>query len=294
METTFTLTKSPAIIRRLVLFAALFLVVFPLSVLYLLLVIGGDWLNAYLPACQELLAGRSPYNQFNFFNPPWALLPLLPLALLPAKVGSVILSVTNVLVFAGVAHRLGAKPIVVLLIATLPPVLYSTNIDWMVALGLILPPQIGLFFVLVKPQVGIFVALFWFVQTSRRGLRETVRVFAPVTIVFILSLLIFGPYPLKSVGQLSQIANPWNAHIFPYGVPVGLALLGAAVRGKRAGYAATAAPFLSPYSLLWSWPVALLGLLPDTAMTVLAVVGVWMIDLTQTHLGSYILSMLRH
>jgi hypothetical protein len=263
-----------------------------LAIFYLLMDTGADWQGALLPACRELLAFRSPYDQFNFFNPAWALLPLLPLSFLPDKVGSVILSITNVMVFAYIAHRLKARPLIVILIATLPPVLYSTNIDWMVALGLIMPPQIGLFFVLVKPQVGVFIALFWFSQAARYGVREVLRTFAPVTVAFILSFIVFGFYPLKWVGQLSLLDNHWNIQIFPYGIPVGLVLIGTSLRNKQLGLSATAAPFLSPYSLMWSWPVAVLGLLPDAFITTLAIAGIWIIDLSQTGLARYILYML--
>lgn len=76
------------------LFAALIII----GVAYLILPTGEDWEIFYLPAAQQILAGQSPYQIPGFFNPPWILLPLLPLALLPAKVGSVVIFCSGLIV----------------------------------------------------------------------------------------------------------------------------------------------------------------------------------------------------
>ncbi|MGH2582595.1 MAG: hypothetical protein ACRDFQ_06830 [Anaerolineales bacterium] len=59
-----------------------------------------------------LFEGRSPYDaRVGFTNAPWALLPLLPVALLPEAVGRGVLFVITFAVMAVAAVRLGAKHI---------------------------------------------------------------------------------------------------------------------------------------------------------------------------------------
>jgi len=62
----------------------------------------------------------------------------------------------------------------------------------------VLPPVVGLFFIAVKPQVGIAVAIFWFVEAARRGGgREVVKVFAPIAVALAAPLAVFGWWPLR-------------------------------------------------------------------------------------------------
>ena len=78
----------------------------------------------------ELLAGRSPYHldrgiqgswdAYAFFNAPWALLPLIPLALLPVQIGRALLAIITMVSFGYVAHRLGGKPLMIGLLLVSP------------------------------------------------------------------------------------------------------------------------------------------------------------------------------
>jgi hypothetical protein len=54
---------------------------------YSYLPLGVDWYSTYRPAALEILNLRSPYNIPSFFNAPWILLPILPIAFLPEKMG---------------------------------------------------------------------------------------------------------------------------------------------------------------------------------------------------------------
>ena len=60
-------------------------------------------------------------------------------------------------------------------------------------------------------------------------------------------------------------------------IPVGLALLVAAVRKRRIEYAMGASPCLSPYVLFHSWSSALVSIVSLEAETVAAVVGLWVV-----------------
>ena len=242
---------------------------------------GVDWHNTFRPAARELLLARNPYKIEGFFYATWALLPIVPIALLPENVGRAVFLLVSMLAFGFTAYRLGAKPVALLAFLLSPPVIHcllNANIDWMPVLGFVLPPQIGLFFVVIKPQVGFAVGLFWLVEAWRKGgLREVVRVFGPVTAGLLASFIIFrsaGFWPLRFSHTLTFW---WNASLWPMSIPVGLALLVAAIRKRRIEYAMGAAPCLSPYVLFHSWSGALVSIVSLEAETVAAVIGLWVL-----------------
>jgi hypothetical protein len=241
---------------------------------------GVDWHLAFRPAALNLLAGRSPYEVNGFFNAPWAVLPLLPIALLPENLGRAILFLVSMLVYAGVARRLGATKLSFLAFLFSPPVIHgllNANIDWLAMLGFVLPPQIGLFFLATKPQIGLGAAVYWLADIWRRkGFRQVVLVFSPVTIAVLVSFLLFGLWPLR-FGQ--EIDLWWNASLWPASIPVGITLLVAAIRKRKLEYAMGAGPCLSPYVLLHAWAGALAALVSLQWETLAAVAGLWILVL---------------
>jgi hypothetical protein len=237
---------------------------------------GNDWLKSFRPAITELFSGGNPYFAHGFLGPPWVLLPLAPLALLPPDIGLVVVAAINLFAFGYVAHRLGAKPLVIATLLVTPQVLWGShmgNIDWMVALGLVMPPRVGLFFVLAKPQIGAPIALFWLVEAFRRGgLPAALKTFAPVSIALLASFSLYGLWPLQATGVLDV---PWNISLFPYALPVGIALLAASICNRRLNLAIFSSPFFSPYLAVYSLPVAVLGLLPAQLSTTVALISLW-------------------
>lgn len=237
-----------------------------------------DWHTVFRPASLAVLSGGSPYSVDGFFYVPWSILPLLPLAFLPENIGRALLVL---LTFAGyffVARRLGAKTIAIVFLLLSPIVLHEIlngNIDWLAVLGFVFPPQIGLFFIVIKPQVGVAVGLFWFVQSWRSGgWRNTVRVFAPVALAIGLSIIIYGWWFLPA---RQTVSFWWNASLWPMSIPVGLALLVAAIRKGRIEFAMGASPCLSPYVLFHSWVGALLAIVNSVPETIAAVIGLWIL-----------------
>ncbi len=243
-----------------------------------LLPAGVDWRLAFRPAAREMLSGHSPYLVSGFFNPPWTLLPMLPLALLPEALGRAFFLVMNLILFVYVAYRLGATAITMLFFLLSPPVLHSLlngNIDAFVLLGFVLPPPIALFFLSIKPQIGAGVALFFLVEAWRAGkLRGVIKTFAPVSAAWLVSFLLYGWW-IGDWGQ--EVELWWNASLWPLSIPVGLALLVAAVRLRRKEFAMAAAPCLSPYVLLHAWVGALAALMTLPAEMIAAVIGLWII-----------------
>lgn len=241
---------------------------------------GVDWSTAYRPAIWRILRGEALYSEFvdgQFLGfTPWSLIPLIPLALLPEELGRAALFLISILAFMYTAHKLGAKPISNALLILSPPVIHGLlngNIDWLATLGFVFPPQIGLFFISTKPQIGIAVGIYWLIDHWRsKGLADSVRVFAPFTITFVVSLLLWGLWPLNFNTQLNLW---WNASLWPYSIPFGLLLLGLAINKRRNEFAMAASPLLSPYILFHSWVGALMSIIRSVPAMLLAFLGLW-------------------
>ena len=242
---------------------------------------GIDWAFYFQPAALKLLMFQSPYVIQGFPSPPWALLPMLPFAILPPAISRAGWLVLSIVMFAWSIYRLGAKPIALAAFVASPLVMHSllnANIDWMVIFGFTLPPQIGLFFISVKPQMGSVVAVFWLFEAWRKGrAREVVRVFAPFTIVLLLSFVVFGFYPREWVTV--EVDQWWNASLWPMSIPVGLTLAVAAIYRRRVQFAMAASPLLSPYVLFHAYSGALSALAGYTVEMVTAVIGLWILVL---------------
>jgi hypothetical protein len=241
---------------------------------------GIDWHYVFRPASLRTLSGKSPYDVPSFFSAPWGLLPLLPFAVLPENVGRAAAFVLGIAVFAFTAYRMGAKPVGMIAFLVSPPVLHcllNSNIDWLPLLGFVLPPRIGLFLLAVKPQVGFGVALFWLVEEWRKGgLRQVFHTFWPISAALLVSFGVFGFWPVK-FRTAYDISEHFNASLWPLTIPVGLALLVAAIRRRNARPAMAAAPCLSPYVLLHAWSGVLISFVSESAELVAAVVGLWII-----------------
>lgn len=224
--------------------------------------VGVDWKGAFRRAALKMLAGESPYQITSFFNPPWTLFPLLPIALLSPALGSAVMYVLNLFSYLFVAIKLKTNFWLIIVFVLLSNMILNSNngnIEGILAIGFILPPQIGLFFVLAKPQMGIAVAVFWAIESYRTGgLEKIIQVFLPVVLAYIISFVIFGVYIKNSV-QLADVW--WNSSIFPEGVPIGIILLGIAIWKREIKFAIAASPFFATYLTPHTWAVVWLGLL---------------------------------
>ena len=244
-----------------------------------LLPYGVDWSSPIRPACLAMLQGKNPYESVEYFGfAPWAMIPLLPAALLPEQVGRGILFVASLVAFAYGIRKLGAKPVAAAAFLISPPVVHSllnANLDCLPLIGFTLPPAIGLFFISVKPQMGSVVALFWLVESWKSGgFWKVVKVFAPFGAVFLVSLVIFGFWPAHYF-EIQTVSATWNASLWPVSIPIGLALAVAALRKREMRFAMAASPCLSPYVLLHAWSGALASLAPFSAEMIAAVAGLW-------------------
>ncbi len=239
---------------------------------------GVDWYTAFRPATLEFLAGRSPYNIDGFFNPPWTLLPLIPFALVPENVGRTLLIFTGFAIFIYIGNRLGGSKWAIIAILLSPPIMHGMlngNIDWLALLGVVTPPQIGLFFISTKPQIGIAITFFWLIEAWRNGgWREILRVFLPITMATLLSLIFYGLWPLRAG---VEVGLWWNASLWPMSLPIGIVLLVTAIRKRKINYAMGASPCFAPYILFHSWIVAVYALIESTPETIAVVIGLWLL-----------------
>jgi len=262
--------------RRIVVAGLAIVVIGLLIILPDVLPVGIDWRDDFRPAARALMFTGTPYSVPIFINAPWTLLPLLPFALLPEKIGGAALFLIGLGAFAYSAYRLGAKPLVMMAFLLSPPVIHcllNGNLDWMALLGMVLPPPIGLILIATKPQMGSVVAIFWLFEAWRNGgWRQVVRTFWPITAVLAISFLLFGFWPARFTLATTLW---WNASLWPASIPVGLALAVAAIRRRDIRYAMAASPCLSPYVLLHSWSGAVAALLAAPLEFFAAWIGLW-------------------
>lgn len=248
---------------------------------YRYLLPGLDWIKTFRPATLELLSGRTPYAVRTFFMPPWALLPFVPFVWLPERLGGVILTNLGILAYVYLLYKLKARPAAALAFLLSPAAivgLHSGNIDWLVMLGFVLPPPIGLLLVMIKPQVGIAVAVYWlFIGWKEGKIKKVFQSFTPVVIAYLLSFAAYG-FWLQKVDTLvegSSLRSYMDINLWPVSIPLGLVLLVIALRQRNQFFAFMASPFLSPYVGANSYAVVILGLARYPLEAVAASAGLW-------------------
>jgi hypothetical protein len=246
-----------------------------------------DWLENYGPAALAVWHGLSPFSVPVFFAAPWAVFLLIPFALLPHNLGRWCLLVLAICAYALLAYRLGAKPMTMALLLLSYPVLADItngNIEWLAMLGFILPAQIGLIFVLIKPQVGIGVALYWLMEAWHTGgIRQVIKTFAPVTILFLLSFALYGFWPLYFLNTLqmareirSAQAIDYNFSLWPWGLLIGLPLLVQSIRRREKRLSMMSSPFLAPYALIATYGTCLLAWIDQPVLFFIAWLLTWL------------------
>lgn len=245
---------------------------------------GVDWSKTFRPAALALMQGHSPYTDPSvaspFAGPPWALLPLASIAFLPEELGRGFFFALSLAGFATAALRLRARPLALAAFLCSPPVLHcllNANIDWMPLLGFTLPPVWGLFLVMVKPQMGFAVAIYWLVESLRKGgVGLALRTFAPAGAAYLLSFALFGFWPAQ-MASVSGMSTGWNASLWPASIPIGLVLLTLAISRRNPQPALAASPLLSPYVLLHSWAGVILAVIRDNRAALAAGLFFWLL-----------------
>lgn len=239
-----------------------------------------DLIHFFLPAARALLAGQSPYDVAGFYNPPWALVPVVP-ALLPGGLG--IYFGLSLVVLAYVAYKRGASPLNMALFLTAPPVVqsyYQGNLEWVALAGLLLPPRWGLLLLAVKPQVGAGAAAWWVYDAWRRGgWRLVGATVLPLAAALAGSFVVFGAWPLAA-REAPTLA--WNASLWPLGLVGGLVMLSLAARREDGlDLALAASPLLSPYVAFSSYAGCVLALAARRRELVITWLALWGVTLVR-------------
>lgn len=239
--------------------------------------VGIDWKETFYPAARALLNGGNPYEVPTFRNAPWTILLIAPFALFSETTGGILFFIASIFLYAWAAIRLQASRLALIAFLLSPPVVYGMrmlNVDVFVLIGFTLPAQFGLFLVLIKPQMGAAMIPFWLVRAFKQGgVRDVVVTFAPVTLVSILSFLLFGNW--LSGRQADLLDSFWNASLWPWAIPIGVVLTALSLRDLRADFAMAASPFLSPYLAYHSWVSVLAGLIRRDFELTIAVAAMW-------------------
>lgn len=237
---------------------------------------GVDWKGTIRTGALELLSGRTPYTRVTRCLPPWIYILVSPLAILPVGLSTAIMFVLSYLVYSFVLFRLKANPWVIAAFVLNSFAFLNAkngNLDFLAAFGFILPPQIGLFFVLSKPQIGAGIAIYWLVQAWRTGkAREVIRVFAPVGLAYLASFIIFGFWPLLVSGMTN---DRFNMSLFPVGIIVAVIMLAKSIRDKNPLYAMGSGPFLAPYVNKTSFAVTLFPFIPYPVLLLIVTALSW-------------------
>jgi hypothetical protein len=284
-EQASVLSKLPIQMQIMIVGLAAIALIVMLTLLAPHLDTGVDWFEAQRPATRAVLRGQSPYsingiNDTNayFFNPPWTVILLLPIAILPPNLSYAVFVVAAMASYIYAAVKMGMSFRVMFLFLLSPPVLMglvNANIDWLVVLGFALPPQIGLFFISVKPQMALMVGVFWlYMAFVQGGIKEVVRVFGPFTLVTLLSFVVFGVWPLFSLDV--RLGSSANASLWPVSIPFGLVAMAAAIKERKQEWAMLASPLLTPYLVFHSYVGALLAAARSDLYMIVAVIGCYL------------------
>jgi hypothetical protein len=219
---------------------------------------GVDWL-IFKDAVRVL---ENPYVVDGFFSPVWALVPVVPFQFLPEPLGYIAFAVFNLFCFVFVAMKMRMRFLLFLPWLIFGGVLRNSlfgNIDGVVSLGLVLPPQIGLLFLMAKPQIGLPIAVFWaYISYRNGGFALVARTFFPVAAAFLLSFAVYGLWILKA-GALTDIS--WNTALWPWAIPLGVFSLAWALWKRELRWALVSTAFLTPYLAVQSWAFMWLGVL---------------------------------
>jgi len=206
-----------------------------------------DW-QAYRAAVLAFLAGQNPYHAgwgiFRFFYPPWALIALLPYALLPHDAAFFAMAITSSLVLIMLSRRFGLGTLGTFFLLSTPMHLYALgygNAAWLPWIGLLLPTPLALIFLSIKPHVTFAVILVVLLREwDRRGLYGVMLAAAPTALLTIVWLALWG---LPDLGG----PNIGNISLFPWTLLLGIPALAIALHRRSVRMAAFANPFLIPY-----------------------------------------------
>jgi len=194
-----------------------------------------DWYNYYYPAIHS---ASDPFVVSGYFNPPWLVWLLSPLALLTAADSHVLWIVIILLLTVRCVYALGGGWLGAVLTVISPGFLLTVmngQIDVLVLLGLLTGSWL---LILIKPQVASL-AIAYDVIARRRIDWTAVIVAAGSLVVFILFMTRPG------AGHL--LTTPTNITPWPWGILVGIVLFAISLIRRDRYLSALSTFFFAPY-----------------------------------------------
>ncbi len=233
--------------------------------------------QAFYDASRALLSGQNPYSVERFLNPLHVAILFVPLAILPFGVAYRLQAGLAFVCYVVAMWRLLGRRWDLTWLSLLAPfawlIAFYGNIDWMVLLGATLPPPIGLWLVLTKPQEGLVVAAILILEEWRlQGLKRALLMTGPVALMMGLSWQL-------GMAQTGVVAQPWNLSAWPYGLMIGVPVAVFALLRQDRKVGLLASPFLSPYVSALNWSVALPAFMRNRHWAGVAVILSWILVL---------------
>lgn len=201
----------------------------------------GDFDSVYYP----VLFLDNPYDHIGFLNPPWVLVALYPLKVLPPHAAGAVWMLFSVVSVLYCARQLGADRLAYLLIFINPAFIRfmtSGQLDALVLYGLVVNhPGLSVLLLTIKPQVIGTAVLF--------RLRHLITKHAVmIAAVVVASFIALGNWPAMMWHNWSNGVNhAVSMDIFPYGTPIGAALLWWSIKNDKPVIGALASYFFAPY-----------------------------------------------
>jgi len=217
---------------------------------------------------------KNPYTIApGFYSAPWMLVILAPLSLFQLQTARWVWFALGIICYVTAFKRMKISNISIMVLMLNPFIYFDLmlgNYNWLILLGATLPAAVGSWFVILKPQMSIVLFGLWIKQ--RRWL-----IFIPVTILAIL-------YALKLYVLPNTSGMYWSTSLWPYGIPIGLALAWFGIKRDDLFLVLAAAPFLAPYVGVTTWLVVLLPFtrnkyLLTAGVLISWVIGLWLVSL---------------
>ncbi len=207
-----------------------------------------DQTSTFLSALSYL---RTPYESAGFFNPPWAMVFLIPFDPMPVELATLVQISLYFVLLAGVVYKFGGTKwslLVALTSLLAVDTALEINIDWMVCIGLLVPAMWSAPFLMVKPQ-----AAFGYVFSFRR--RDFIRASIVGLVVILAALVIWGNWPLDLWNNMQEYQTnvlvnlaPINILTLPVSLIIGIILSIYAFRRRDPILCTVAGLFFVPYT----------------------------------------------
>ena len=214
--------------------------------------------NCFIPGAKLLVAGASPNDHVCFHSPPYTAVLWTPLLLLPALVSRLLVLTLSVagMVYMLFRYDVPIMPAMLIFISKPWIHLITTGQYDVLFLFLVLMPSWSASMIgSMKPQASIGIVLYDVVKA--RTVRAKVLVLVPCGIFLAVITVLF---PAWYTNLIQPVGAVWNTAIFPWGVPVFLALIFAALWRDERELALGASPFLANYVGWYTWILPLFAL----------------------------------